>query len=222
MATGLVSFANGTAATHMNHWCQRLRHKCIKIVDFGLSNRFESDQLLKTACAWLLMKSKLLFRPFSKRWTKRWTCFSWIYGLILPAHFARRVALLCPTGNGVRSELCSTDVRLVELWSETWCIWCRCRPLHGLDRLCLCMFSLRILFAMVCGFLPFEDTPSSSQILYDFGFVMFCWCPMISRNSMQQVHNESDPCILISIQWFTSLNVPLFCNLFNVWLIMET
>lgn len=27
------------------------RHKCIKIVDFGLSNRFETNQLLKTACA---------------------------------------------------------------------------------------------------------------------------------------------------------------------------
>ena len=78
---------------------------------------------------------------------------------ITPSMVPRWLTLLCPTWNGVWSKLCSTDVRLVELRSEAWLLkWTlreRERDLAAgiSDTSCW----LRILFAMVCGFLPFED-----------------------------------------------------------------
>ncbi|CAK9045130.1 unnamed protein product [Durusdinium trenchii] len=72
-------------------------HKCIKIVDFGLSNRFEPNQLLKTACG----------SP----------CYA-------PPEMV--------SGQSYVPQMC-------DLWS------------CGV-----------ILFAMVCGFLPFEDSNTSA------------------------------------------------------------
>lgn len=72
-------------------------HKCIKIVDFGLSNRFETNQLLKTACG----------SP----------CYA-------PPEMV--------SGQSYVPQMC-------DLWS------------CGV-----------ILFAMVCGFLPFEDSNTSA------------------------------------------------------------
>lgn len=72
-------------------------HKCMKIVDFGLSNRFETNQLLKTACG----------SP----------CYA-------PPEMV--------SGQSYVPQMC-------DLWS------------CGV-----------ILFAMVCGFLPFEDSNTSA------------------------------------------------------------
>lgn len=142
------------------------RHKCIKIVDFGLSNRFETNQLLKTACA---LPQKNVTTVYNHVSCQLWGTWSHL----IPRSPGGSPCYAPPemvSGQSYVPQMC-------DLWSCGVKLGCNDaddeektwkggkakdqmpRTLRERERPCCRDTScwLRILFAMVCGFLPFED-----------------------------------------------------------------